>query len=76
MSQDDKERQRYKVKWVLVLLVSLIIISGLIGYFKGIKDHTIILVMLGEVITLLGVFFGFNMKTSVSKDGALKAEAK
>lgn len=68
MDKNSKELQRYAVKWVMVALLVIIILSGIVGYFMEIKDHTIILIMLGEVVMLLAVFFGFNMKTSVSKD--------
>lgn len=68
MTQHDKEIQRYAVKWVMVALLVIIILSGVAGYFMKIKDHAIILIMLGEIAALLAVFFGFNMKTSVSKD--------
>ena len=68
MTKHEKEKQRYYVKWLLVSLIVINVLSGIVGAFIGIKHSDIILIMLGELITLLGVFFGFNMSTAVKDD--------
>lgn len=68
MTKHDKEVQRYYVKWVLVFLVSITVVSGIIGAFIGMKDSHLLLMILGELVVLLGVFFGFHMAKSVEEE--------
>ena len=51
-----------------MLLLITIVGTGLYGFINKFTDYSIIVIMLAELATLLGVFFGFNMTTSVSDD--------
>ena len=68
MTKDNKELQRYLVKWILMFLLISIVGTGIYGFLNKFTDYNIIVIMLAEIATLLGIFFGFNMTTSVSED--------
>lgn len=68
MDKHTKEKQRYFAKWFLMALVAIVVISGVVGYFLQIKENELILFLGAEVMSLLAVFFGFNMKTKVNDD--------
>ena len=75
MNKAKKELQRYYVKWVLVLLLVSTVVSGIVGAFIGMKDSHLLMMVLGELVVLLSVFFGFHMKTEI-KDDHIKLESK
>jgi len=68
MNKHKKELQRYFTKWILLILIICTVISGIVGAFIGIKDSHLLLMILGELVVLTSVFFGFHMKTNVTED--------
>lgn len=62
MTKHQKEKQRYLVKWVLIVLICILALATI----WSTNDN--ILVALAEIVALTGVFFGFNMATKVSDD--------
>ena len=68
MTKHAKELQRYYAKWILIFLLFVTVTVGLYGAIFGLKDSHLLLIMLGEIATLLAIFFGFNMMNKVSED--------
>jgi len=68
MTKHQKEKQRFIVKWLLVSLLVILVLTGILGSIYGLKDSHLLLMVLGEIVVLTGVFFGFDMSTKVSTD--------
>ena len=68
MNKHKKELQRYYTKWILLSLIIITVISGIVGSFTGMEDSHLLLMILGELVVLTGVFFGFHMKNTVTED--------
>jgi NhaP-type Na+/H+ and K+/H+ antiporter len=74
MTKHQKEKQRYYVKWVLVLLLIIEVLTGVIGYFKQLHDNTLLIYMIGETVAALIGFFSVHMLTSVRDDPKISEE--